>query len=347
VVSSTHLFARTFRVKRIYTRTPLLYQRKSEISGIFIYFNSLQDTTNTGTGIANTFAEVPQPRLCAPAHTSREKEEMNRITADLKLSCFLGVALALFLGVANSATALPGLMLDLDASNVSYNGTIQTTDDTFSVYAYLAPKNSESLTDVNNLLADTYYVSIALTPQTGPTGGTFGSFDVDTTTVTVTGDMTYGAPPLNDPSPLWESGDLQKHGIFETFYYEVAFQFDASDVTLAYDTQTTRFADGFDDSVTQLFCEQNIGDCMYFVELEIDKTMLNNALQLHFDLYNTELRDCTRNPNCDPNDLIIGGAPYDFAPFSHDAETIVPEPNGLMLFAAGLLVVGYTLRRQG
>lgn len=272
---------------------------------------------------------------------------MKRTIAGLKLSSCFGVALALFLGVANSASALPGLMLDLDASNVSYNGTIQTTDDTFSVYAYLAPKNNESLADVNDLLADTYYVSIALTPKTGPIGGMFGSFDVDSTTVTVTGDMTYGAPPLTgDPSPLWEAGDLAKHGIFETFYYEVAFQFDASDVTLVYDTQTTRFADGFDDSVTQLFCEQNIGDCMYFVELEIDKTLLNSALQLHFDLYNTGLRECRNNPNCDPNDMIIDGDPYAFAPFSHDAETIIPEPNGLMLFAAGLLVAGYALRRQ-
>jgi hypothetical protein len=259
---------------------------------------------------------------------------MKRILAGMKLSCFFGVALAWFLGGATVASAVPGLQLDLDASNVSYNGTIQTTDNTFSIYAYLTPQNQN--TDVAALLSDTYYVSIALTPQTGPIGGSFGSFEVDGTTVAVTGDMTYGAPPL-EADPTWESGDLQKHGIFETFYYEVAFQFDPNDVTAVYDTQTTRFADGFDDSVSAAFCAANPGDCMYFVEFEVDKTLLNASLQLHGDLYNTE---------CANGDCSLENGSYDKAPFSHDVETI-PEPSGLMLFAAGLLVVGYKLRRQG
>jgi len=286
------------------------------------------------------FSEPPSHWLCE--NTDAERNKMKRMNKLTQQSLVVAVAIAWILGGATMASALPGLQLDLDSLDAYYdNGdeTIMTTEDSFSVYAYLTPKHGETGDDLDALLNDTYYVSIALTPKTGPIGGPLGSFTVGGSSVAVTGGMTYGAPPLEGvlTSP-WEPGDLQKHGVFETFYHEVAFTFDATQQTTPYDTQVVRHVDGFDDT----------GSGMYYVELEIDKSLLNTAVQLHFDLYNAELRDCgtSRNPNCDPTDVIVGNEEYSFAPFSHDAETVIPEPTGLMLFAAGLLVVGHTLRRR-
>jgi len=262
---------------------------------------------------------------------------MNRISSLMKICLIAGTAIGWTLGAVSMASAVDGphLQLDIDATNVFYNTTtssVATTDSTFTLYAYLNPTGQF---DIDALLADTYYVSIALSPQTGPTHGSYGSFDVDGTTVQVTQDMTYGTPPL-EGSSVSDPGDLPTHSIFPTFFTEVAIQFNALDQTTPYNTQDTRFADGFDDT----------GSGMYFVAIEIDKTNLNPDLQLHFDLYNTAVVECGRNPNCVPGDIDLDDQPYAFAPFSHDAETVIPEPTGLLLFSAGLMVVGYSLRQR-
>ncbi|MDH5567627.1 MAG: choice-of-anchor N protein [Myxococcales bacterium] len=236
---------------------------------------------------------------------------------------------------AGSAQAVPQLQLDLDADDAFYSGdaeTIQTTSDTFSVYLYLSPLSNANETA---LLADTYYISIALTPQRAAPG-MLGSFDVNGGEVRVTQDMTYGRPPLElalDGTSPSDPGDLAPHGIFDTFFYEVAVQFSAGAQTAVYNTQDVRFADGFDSTV-----DCSSVDCMYFVKIDIDKSDLSDAVQLHFDGYNTS----TRNGDID----ITKGNDPGFVPFSHDAETVVPEPTGLLLFSAGLLLVGRTLRRQ-
>ena len=53
------------------------------------------------------------------------------------------------------------------------------------------------------------------------------------------------------------------------------------------------------------------GSDQYFVTFAIDKSNLDVDFQLHFDLYNTEIKN---------GNYIVGG----FAPFSHDAGTIPP-----------------------
>ena len=57
---------------------------------------------------------------------------------------------------------------------------------------------------------------------------------------------------------------------------------------------------------------------MYYVAFDIDRTGLNMNYNLHFDLYNTDVkRDGT---------IIVD----DFAPFSHDAGA-VPEPAAVFM----------------
>jgi hypothetical protein len=249
---------------------------------------------------------------------------MNRIKQTL---IFVAV-LALSFAGGLAAQAVPTLQLDIDGTDVVYNDapgveTIQTTNDSFDVYLYLTPGPKA---DVSALLGQTYYVSIALTPQTGPTGGMLGSFDVNGSTVSVTSDMSYGTPPI-ESNLSFDPGDLSKHGVFPTFFYQVAVQFDAAHQTAIYNTQDTRFADGFDPT----------GAGMYYTVLSIDKSNLNDSTQLHFDGYDTVAKD---GGDIDAND---------FVPFSHDAESIsppIPEPTGVLLFSAGLLMVGRSLRRQ-
>ena len=110
---------------------------------------------------------------------------------------YLPLAAALALGFATSAQAIPALQLGITGG--TYDSTTQTTvasGSIFTLSAYLTPKQNATSAEIDALLADTYYISMALVPKTGPTDATLGSFTVGATTVNVTSDMTYGTPPL-------------------------------------------------------------------------------------------------------------------------------------------------------
>jgi hypothetical protein len=213
------------------------------------------------------------------------------------------------------ASAYP--MLQLDIGGGVYDLTTETivgTSNPFTLYAILTPQHNATTSQINALLADTYYISVALTPMTAPLGGSLGSFAFNGTTVDVTSDMSYGVPPM-EANLAFDANDLSKHSIFPTYFREFGFTFSAFNTGLAYNT-----ADDPGGLTT--------GSGAYYAAFDVDSTGLAAGYNLHFDLYNTDVRQGT--------DIDVD----DFAPFSHDAECCtqkVPEPGTLLLLGSGVI----------
>ncbi|MDD2898788.1 MAG: choice-of-anchor N protein [Desulfuromonadaceae bacterium] len=206
---------------------------------------------------------------------------------------------------ASYAFAIPSLQLDV--SGGTYDVATETTvanSNVFDLYALLQVSNKTPITE-------RYYISAALTPKTGFTtnGIDVGSFSFNGTTINATRDMVYGVPPL-ETNLAFTSGDLSKHNIYETYFAEFSFLFDATQVN-AYNTIDGSAATGMLNQKT----------------FTIDLSNLADGYGIHFDLYS----ESTRN-----GDISIDK----FAPFSHDAEgthiTTVPEPGTVMLFGIGM-----------
>jgi hypothetical protein len=197
--------------------------------------------------------------------------------------------------------------------------TIVAPGGSFELYAILTPQNNAKPAEIAALLADTYYVSVALTPQLN-TAASLGSFDfglkgTTPTTVDVTADMTYGVPPVElfAATQGQDPGDLAKHGIYPTYFAQFEVHFTAANTTLAYNTATNPGGLTPDPTGTA-----------YYATFTGNSTLLAAGYNLHFDLYSTEVLNCGKKgfPLCKDVDI------NKFAPFSHDAETTdrVPEP---------------------
>ena len=228
------------------------------------------------------------------------------------------------------AHAVPSLQLDIAGG--SYVGgsdqTVYSNGNSFSLYAY-GLAGSVSLTD-------SFYLAMALVPQTGPASSSIGSFTYainggSASTVNVTSDMTYGVPPLELTLAAQghDGGDLGQHSIYETFYKQVSFNFSSGQQSGIYNTQ--------DDAGSGPIS----GSGMYYVKFDIDLGGLpaSSGYGIHFDLYNTQLGK-------KPGDIDA----KDFAPFSHDAQgmvtTPVPEPETYAMLLAGLGLMGFVARRR-
>jgi hypothetical protein len=247
------------------------------------------------------------------------------------------LALALVGAGAGPAAAIPSLQLEIQGG--FYDPTTQTviaTSDSFRLYAYLIPA-------AGSLLTDTYFISAAIIPQTGPASAALGSFVFNGTTVNVTGDMVYGVPPI-ESLQSFDAGDLARHGIYETYFSEFAFHFDPGNRANAYNTAElpgqgpTSSPDG----------------TMYFAAFDVNTAGLANGYAIHFDLYNelfVTSRVCTgtgQNRTC--TSTLTGDIDANtFAPFSHDAQgppsRRVPEPPSLVLAGLGLVTVGLAMRK--
>src|SRR5436190_4037817 len=138
---------------------------------------------------------------------------------------------------AAHAEAYPILQLDIIGGH--YDPTTQTIvsgGPDFTLVAVLTPKNNTSAATLSSILNDTYYISAAVTPQTGPTDVSLGSFSWNSNNFLVTEDMIYGTPPLENLDAHADPGDLAPHGVFPTFFQEFSFQFAPTNRTVTYDS---------------------------------------------------------------------------------------------------------------
>ena len=230
--------------------------------------------------------------------------------------------------VVTNANAYPALQLDILGGVYDTNTESVSTDkESFTLIALATPTGNTTATDI---LADTYYLSIGI--NSGPAQNSSydaGSFIVNGNTVEATdAGMQYRTPPIDAA----HNHNLPDHGIYPTYFHEVSFNFDPNDTTTSYNSQ--------DDTGGILFNENGVGS--FFVKFEISTGGLIGET-LHFDLYNTALRN--------NGDVAVDN----FAPFSHDAQTTfrttrddpnsdIPEPGSRVIFLFSLAILIY-LRR--
>ena len=151
--------------------------------------------------------------------------------------------LSLILVGHSEALAVP--LLQLDVAGGHYDGSTQTivaSSNPFTLYALATP--SGNVTN-QSILNQTFYISAAVSPQVDADAD-LGFFTVNGTRVDVTADMLYGKPPaeLFEELQGGDPGDLAGHGIYPTYFYELAFQFSPSLTTATYDAAVAAMSPG-------------------------------------------------------------------------------------------------------
>ncbi|MDH5257113.1 MAG: choice-of-anchor N protein [Gammaproteobacteria bacterium] len=223
--------------------------------------------------------------------------------------------------------------------------SVITDADSFDLYLYANPDGKvtgpKGITndDIFGLNGSTtaFYLSVALTPKTD-VAGDYGFFLINGQTINVTADMTLGTPPIDGLLK-----DVAPHDIYDTFYSEIAVSFDSINESCDYNVQDNAGIGPQD----LLGCTST----MLYDTFSIDKSNLNSEFQLHFDFYAVDVDPLTKTSQS----LI------DFAPWSHDAQTVscitdcgggpgtgtpVPAPGTIALLGLGLLGLSMRSRRK-
>lgn len=231
------------------------------------------------------------------------------------------VTLAIVTLFAGSAHALPALQLGPGAGNWTYDNGTQTwvtQDNPLELCAF-----------ANATMADGGNGDFAWDPAGNPPRRAFlvvsavPKVNMDVFDVTVTGDggnltmvsSGVGSPPVSDPN------DLAPHGIFDTWFEIYEFTF-SGPTELIGDQQPgeTGTGQGYKETFSISYALNDI-----------------NAVGVHFDLFTIQ----GDGKLDDPTDQVKS-----FAPFSHDAEGVIPEPTTLTLLGLGLVGAGVARRRR-
>ncbi len=249
------------------------------------------------------------------------------------------MALGVFLS-APVAFALPALQLDIVGGTYDpLTETIVAGTDVYTLVA-LIDTGSNKVKKLD-LTTEEFFISVALSPQVGPGHSNLGSFTfqgddvtgtldgVIDTTIDATAEMIYGSPPFENlgGDQGHDGGDVGSHGIFDTFFTEFSFVFNSANTVTGYNTADNPGGPISDQDGSLL--------AAFF---QIDATGLDDSVTLHYDLYNTAVK----NGDVDR---------YLFAPYSHDANggggQPVPEPSTVLLFGTGVLgLIGYARRKN-
>ena len=237
--------------------------------------------------------------------------------------CMTSLAMAF---APQAAHAIPTLQLGIEGGTYdTATETVFSTGSSFSLYAFL-------ISNSGNTIGDTYYLSMAVTPQV-PSPANLGSFTYNGNTVNVTSDMTYGTPPIDAFSAASDPGDLPAHGMFPTYFKEVGFSFSSGSQSTAFNTQD------------HPSWGPQSGTGMYYKKFDIDTSNLGGGYEVHFDLYNTKLCTNSKGQCAGTTDTDM----TQFAPFSHDAQSFtspVPEPEIYAMLGIGLGLLGFVARRR-
>jgi hypothetical protein len=190
-------------------------------------------------------------------------------------------------------------------------GLYNTSDET--IYA----NNPEfTLSALSQISDGMFFISAAIVPQQSEVQyPSFGNFTIGGQTYSAA-DMEWGTPP----SPHVRGGvqlrgagaspkPLPTHGIFPTYFLQLAFSFDPNVTVAAYNTAEGTSAPG----------------TLFSHNFDVDVTGLDAGYGIHFDLYQ-----------------LVDGRIVEFAPFSHDAQsggTTIPD-GGSSLVMLGLALIG-------
>ena len=250
-------------------------------------------------------------------------------------------AILTLLTLSPAVFAIPTMQIDI-AGGTYFTGTdadgaakdsIITSDNEFDLFIYTNPDGKKTgqraITESDIFDAGSsieFYLSVALTPKTD-IAGNYGTFDINGQTIDVTGDMTLGTPPLDDLLK-----DAAPHGVYDTFYKEILVEFDTNNRNESCNYNVQDNAGIGPQAVTQS-CKST----MFYEAFSIDKSNLVSDFQLHFDFYAV-----------DPTASKKSQTLVDFAPWSHDAQTVnkVPVPAPLALISLGLLALGFSHRNK-
>jgi hypothetical protein len=227
----------------------------------------------------------------------------------------LTAAGALVLAAVGMSSAYPLLQLDIVGGTYDAGTqTVMSNSNDFNLCAMLDRYNPK-FTGYDN-----FTISMAVTPGVNSPSD-LGSVIFNGEEITITDEMTFGIPPI-DAYVGNKDDELQKHGIFPTYFKEFQFNFDPSKTTAIYNAETQ----------TGVNPTTIAGSDLAYSLFNVKTAGLADGYEVHFDLYKTY------------QDLDGDVGVSDFAPFSHDAQssspTSVPEPSSVSMMLLGFTMLG-------